>query len=104
MLKSAPLILVTPTSPIHGWFAPSHAVSAPIPHAPTDVAGSTTSTGRRAPTPEPDSVSSPTPLRRGTSVTLPAASVAVSVSAIAPAVGRAPNFSYAGRVPTPSRH
>src|SRR2546422_3928417 len=99
MLKSAPLIPVTPTSPIHGWFAPSHAVRAPIPHGPTDVVGSTTSTAKRARTPEPDSVSSPTPLRRGTSVTLPAASVAVAVSANGRAVVVAVNLSSAVRLP-----
>src|SRR2546425_11215792 len=99
MLKSAPLIPVTPTSPIHGWFAPSHAVRAPIPHGPADVVGSTTSTAKRARTPEPESVSSPTPLRRGTSVTLPAASVAVAVSAIARAVVVAANLSSAVRLP-----
>src|SRR3989449_11149871 len=93
MLKSAPFIPVTPTSPIHGSFAPIHAVRAPIPHGPADVVGSTTSTAKRARTPEPESVSSPTPLRRGTSVTLPAASVAVAVSAIARAVVVAANLS-----------
>src|SRR5213078_2317112 len=103
MLKSAPLIPVTPASPIHGWFAPSQAVRAPSPHAPADVAGSTTSTGKRARTPEPESVSSPTPLRRGTSVTLPAASVAVAVSAIARAVVVAANLSSAVRLPYRSR-
>src|SRR5437867_1969066 len=103
MLKSAPLIPVTPASPIQGSFAPSHAVRAPIPHGPTDVVGSTTSTGKRARTPEPESVSSPTPLRRGTSVTLPAASVAVAVSAIARALVVAANLSSAVRLPYRSR-
>src|SRR6266576_5225573 len=103
MLKSAPLIPVTPASPIHGWFVPSHAVRAPIPHAPTDVVGSTTSTGKRARTPELESVSSPTPLRRGTSVTLPAASVAVAVSAIARKIVVAANLSSAVRLPYRSR-
>src|SRR5213078_2402302 len=103
MLKSAPLIPVTPASPIHGWFAPSHAVRAPSPHAPADVVGSTTSTGKRARSPEPESVSSPTPLRRGTSVTLPAASVAVAVSAIARAQVVAANLSSAVRLPYRSR-
>src|SRR5438552_12544496 len=103
MLKSAPLIPVTPTNPIHGSFAPSHAVRAPIPHGLIAVLGSTTSTGKRARSPEPESVSSPTPLRRGTSVTLPAASVAVEVSAIARAVVVAANLSSAVRLPYRSR-
>src|SRR2546422_6983940 len=103
MLKSTPLIPVTPTRPIHESCAPSHAVRAPIPHGPADVVGSTTSTAKRARTPEPESVSSPTPLRRGTSVTLPAASVAVAVSAIARAVVVAANLSSAVRLPYRSR-
>src|SRR5207247_2535684 len=75
----------------------------PVIAAPSDVARATTSTAQRARTPQPESVRSPTPLRRGASVTLPAASVAVAVSAIARALAVAANLSSAVRLPYRSR-
>src|SRR5207302_400138 len=62
---------------IQGSFEPSHAERAPSAHG-RGTSGSMTATGTWARSPEPDTCTSPTPLRRGSSVTRPCESAAAA--------------------------